>query len=124
MDQEILELFRDAFRAGHGSDCITCTCGITHFNSVDTLWCESELEWEKINAEALANPSKYVSSDGGASMLNLGPEYVIGCPCKTEERYAEWIWQHRHRVTEYLTGRAKHEFKLAEASLRTVSKLA
>ena len=121
----ISEEFYEAFHSGIASHCVTCGCGITYF-SLGGCWSDSEADYDKMLELSESNPDKYAKMDPNeaASLIDLGVDFVDGCPCGTSERYENWIWKNRERIIGYIRARSQKEVANAQTNLDNLSKLA
>jgi len=85
-----------------GSIVADCQCGITHFVSEGDY---EEGELEKLREQAIANPKKFIENGTvdyiARREFNAG-QWVIGCPCNWQDKYARFIWAEYEIIAEFL----------------------
>jgi len=103
------EVFWDAI-INAGSLVITCEfCGRTYFGSYSEGWYD-EGELEDLRASAKKEPDKYIElydTDSISWGYIDGRQAVYSCACNNVVKYENWIWQHRHLISQYLNKRVK-----------------
>lgn len=111
--------------SGGGSITNTCQCGRFHFaGDADNNYDENEFKdlMEKYRAE----PKKYIwdyDSDSVSIVDFNGAQFVRGCPCGWERKYATFIWEERAVIVEFLKMKRKEVLKEAIKVDETIGSL-
>jgi hypothetical protein len=115
------EMFHRAF-SDSSSLAIDCEfCGRTFFKSGGDY---DDGELEKLQANAKANPDKYVETDDYTSWYYLsGKQCVAECPCNAARHYENFIWRYRRQISTYLKLRAEGELRLAQHEANIVNQI-
>lgn len=96
------DIFEQVFDARIGSNCRTCVCGRTYFNSHD-IGCFDGDELEELEKKTLDDPDMYIAVDYTIGTMDIGGvDIVIGCSCDTAAKYERFILTHAKRLKEYL----------------------
>lgn len=99
-------VFEKAFDSHCGGCVRTCSCGRTHFDSVNFYdWDERELD--QLLLKAKAEPDSFIAHDHSIGTMEIGgKEIVIDCPCDLAWKYEEFIIAHAVQLANYLRLRA------------------
>lgn len=110
---EISSAFRDAWTSS-GTLVVTCACGRTHFATYANEGFFDDDELEGLRQKASIDADNYVehNDDSHVSYLHIAKGIVIGCACKQDVKYEQFIWHHRDSIIEYLTARNKHDLEV------------
>lgn len=118
------EDIRNLFGCCHGSPVIVCQCGRTNYVDDDVTMDEGE--FEKLDAERIKNPEKYVFHSNVCSVTGApfnGDEYVFGCDCKWEDKLEKFLIDHQKEFVSFYKNKAKKDKEVADKLSADVSTL-
>ncbi len=117
------KLFEDIF-TDCGSVVKTCEfCGVTHFSADDLGGYDGD-ELSLLEEMGKEEPGKYKSRDCsiGSGFIG-GKQFVWQCGCNGTQKYEDFIWENRKRISEYIKRRLENKINEIEEILKNLEEV-